>query len=548
MLASSHNHEGTHMRRRDFLPKTLFVSAAAAGGALTASGAQAQTQTCSQPLPCYPKTLAEGDYPVDTTVPSYEDCGESLPERFYVNNGSNIVTSMTQACQRAIDVAPAGGVVRFTHTYEITAALTINKALTLVGSGYPNPYDTTVDQNGNSMVPGYIKQKTPAANVFTLVPTNAGYAFNYPGIVGVRFQNLAICGLGDGDTRRCARGIGVVTSDERRHIRHVHITDCSFKHCKIAVDLEGIAYLNEFHNVLINSCGTGVRIAKGNAVDNGGQTRFFGCQFVMNTNACFDCTQTVGGDFAFFGCTMSHSEYGINAHEETVLTVTGCTFEDNRGAGIYIQIAPTGDPNTENPNTETTRTILGNKFLFNALDIHFHKTSQAFPTSGWRYPTLIDGNTFLGTLRFHTSADAGTIVIGAANGGRGPGGTLSDDQLDQFADTNLRALQSARPVYWRGTGSGNQVIAAYDVPNGATIHLLNLDRCTIHPTTGARSHAGCALLSSNNTTYENFFGFGFWRSGAKWKNTTGATQSVRLVVNDNNYGTIISFSAQVYIG
>lgn len=200
MLASSHNHEGTHMRRRDFLPKTLFVSAAAAGGALTASGAQAQTQTCSQPLPCYPKTLAEGNFPVDTTVPAYEDCGESLPERFHVNNGT-IVTTVTQACQRAIDVAPAGGVVRFSHAYEITSALMIRKALTLVGSGYPNPYGPTVDQNGNT-IHGYIKQKTPAANVFTLEPTNEGYAFNEPGIVGVRFQNLAICGPGDG-TSRC---------------------------------------------------------------------------------------------------------------------------------------------------------------------------------------------------------------------------------------------------------------------------------------------------------------------------------------------------------
>jgi hypothetical protein len=345
-------------------------------------------------------------------------------------------TDDTVAIQAAVNACSIGGTVYFpAGKYKITTAITINKPLTIYGVG-PGSF---INNLGS-----YIRQATTSANAFTLIATLNNFSFSAYGIIDVHFRDIAV--IGSSSSSYSARGIGVDTSVNSGdfHIRECTFTNVNVRYFNTGYELVGIAYLNRWFAGCVSQCGMGISIVRGSASDIGGQTRFFGTTFDLITDACVRLnTDTFGGSFAFFGCTLSESCYGIVANEETILTVTGCEFEKliksgSLGAGIYITMTET------NPNTTGTKTIIGNKFLLSDVDIWVNKTSTTFPGGSFYFPMLIDGNYLGSTESMRLSVPSGdygfaspAFVFGQSNSG--PTGPVLASQISaNFYGTDLR--------------------------------------------------------------------------------------------------------------
>jgi hypothetical protein len=387
----------------------------------------------------------------------------------------NDVVDDTAAMQRAVDATPTGATLHVqAGRCKITAAIRVAKAIRIAGAGR-GPYSLATDVNA-TYAGSLIHQVTAGANAFTLVPQATGNAYRWGyGITDVQFESLNIQGPSTGAYGGSGIGTDKAINQGDYHLRQLSFRDLNVQYFANGIELTGIAYLNNFYQVSVSYSTTGIRIARGAASDLGGQTRFFGITIVATDTALSLNEDTLGGSFAVFGSTLSESKYGIRANEETLLTVQGCEFETLRnsgtGAGIYI-------PLTEgNPNTQGTKTIVGNKFLSSDADIWIDKKTTAYSGGGFHWPMLIDGNEMLSTLALkvtvpagHTGIDSPAFVIGAANAGIN-NGRFADSQISAaFMGTDQRKRKFIRRVKFdKNTPSGATLLS---LPDGFVVQTV----------------------------------------------------------------------------
>jgi hypothetical protein len=381
------------------------------------------------------------------------------------------VTDDTSEIQAAIDAAPEGGAIYFPNgTYAISAALIVDKAITLYGDGPGKWYDSL----GGSI----IKQTDITENVFTLRASLAQYAFGQYGLNNVNFRDLAI--TGPSSASRCARGIGCDTTVNGGdyHIRECTFTNIQVRFCQTGIELVGICYLNDFYGGVISQCDTGFALYRGAASDRGGQTRFFGTTIDLITDACVQWnTDTNSGDLSMFGCTLADAAYGIVSNEEAQLTISGCSFENNTktgslGAGIYIEVQEAS------PASDSAKTIIGNKFSFNDASIWIDKTTATGASNTWSWPMLIDGNTFVDATALRITLPAGQIpmsaqnfVLGSANAGTNAGYLATSQISTNFAGRNMRQQVITRQFAFGPTNAVSTALISGMVVTGARVYL-----------------------------------------------------------------------------
>ncbi len=341
-------------------------------------------------------------------------------------------TNDQAAVQAAVNALPEGGELLITRPYRLSSTVTINKPITVRGTG------------AGSALNGAVKAGIyPDASVkaFTLVARQANYAFSQYGIVGVHFKEL-YCPGGNNTS-------GFVTVDKTVNSGDFHVTLCTFTDCNwryhnIGVELTGIAYLNTFtrNNALWNT--SAVVIERGAASVEGGQTRFFGGYYGLNVDAIklnVDAN-AAGGSFGFHGVTISENTgIGLQFDEECNIYMSpDCEIENNSTCGIYCEIKEA------NPTVAGQKRI-GGKFISNGggvTDIWINKTTSAFSGGGFHFPFKID-DAYLGgsaSLRVdvpsgHAPIDSPAFILGRNIAG--PSGEVSSSQISaNFAGTDER--------------------------------------------------------------------------------------------------------------
>jgi len=361
------------------------------------------------------------NYPVATVGYSLNKREVVITDAPYNASPSALPSVNRAAIQAAINACPQGGTVLIPNgTFNIDDELIIDKAITIRGLG-PGKF---IDSLGGSI----IRQTNVAKNVFTLRASQAQYAFGQYGLNNVNFQDMAI--TGPSNASYCARGIGCDTTVNGGdyHIREFTFTNLEVRFCNTGIELIGICYLNDFYGGVISQCGTGFALYKGAAPDRGGQTRFFGTTIDLITDACIQWnTDTVSGDLSLFGCTLADAQYGLVANEEATLMISGCSFENlrktgNLGAGIYIEIKEI------NPNSDATKTIIGNKMLLSDCDIWINCTDASTIGGQFQWPMNIQSNTMLSPEALRITMPVGAkpmssnmFVLGASNAGLNAG-------------------------------------------------------------------------------------------------------------------------------
>lgn len=356
------------------------------------------------------------------------------------------------AIQAAINACPQGGTVLIPNgTFQIDDALIIDKAITIRGFG-PGKWE---DSLGGSI----IKQTNTAKNAFTLRASLAQWAFGLYGLNNVNFQDLAI--TGPSSASFAARGVGCDTTVNGGdyHIRECTFTNIEVRFFTTGIELVGICYLNDFYGGVISRCTLGFGLYRGLASDRGSQIRFFGTTFDFHTDACIRWnTDTTSGDLSLFGCTLAESAYGLVANEEATLMISGCSFEalvkaGSLGAGIYIQILEA------NPNSDATRTIVGNKMLGSDCDIWIDCVNASTQAGNFNWPMLIDGNTMISAEALRISMPVGSrpmssnqFVLGASNSGTNSG-LLAASQISANFAGQFPFNRVVRRRYTIGVGS-----------------------------------------------------------------------------------------------
>ena len=420
------------------------------------------------------------------------------------------VTNDTVAIQAAIDAAPQGGAVYIPNgTYVINDAIIVNKAVTIYGDG-PGKW---IDSLGGSVV----RQTNKTKNAFTLQASTAQWAFGQYGLNNVNFRDLAI--TGPSSSIFCVRGIGCDTTVNGGdyHIRQCTFTNIEVRFCTTGIELVGICYLNDFYGGVISQCGTGFALYKGAALDRGGQTRFFGTTFDLIADACIRWnTDTVSGDLSLFGCTLAESAYGLIANEEASLMISGCSFEaltktGSLGAGIYIQIKE------DNPSSDSTKTIVGNKMLSSDCDIWIDRVNPSSFGGQFNWPMLIESNSLLSTEALRITAPTGAatrpitspqFVLGASNAGLNSG-FLAGSQISPN---------------FKGVFTGNQVIKRrYAIGVGASTDLDQLPGGMV--VTAARVY-----LTTQATSFTQLF-FGDATNNSRYASFDASTQPIDTWVN-----------------
>lgn len=342
------------------------------------------------------------------------------------------VANDTAAIQAAIAACPQGGAIYIPNgTYNINNELIIDKAMTIYGEG-PGKW---IDSLGGSI----IKQTDTTKNAFTLRASLAQYAFSAYGLNNVNFRDFAI--TGPSSASRAVNGIGCDTTVNagNYHIRECTFTNLEVRFFQTGIELIGICYLNDFYGGVISFCDDGFVLLRGTAPDRGGQTRFFGTTIDLITEACIRWnTDTSSGDLSLFGCTLADAQYGLVANEEALLNVTGCSFENLKksgdGAGIYIEIKEA------NPNSQGAKTITGNKFLLNDIDIWLNCTNASTQGGNFAWPMLIDSNTMISPEALRITMPVGSrpmsssqFVLGASNTGLNNGLLAASQISDNYA-------------------------------------------------------------------------------------------------------------------
>jgi hypothetical protein len=445
------------------------------------------------------------------------------------------IANDTAAIQAAVAACPSGGTLLLPPgKYKITDQILLTKPITVKGGGISNVFGDYTASSDDYFAG--VWQTTAGKPAFKLVASLGNYAFNAYGILGVNFQDLQIVGPSSSSYAVAAITTDTTVNAGDYHIRHCHLTNVAIRYFTTGVDFTGIAYLNVFTDCLVYACTTGIKIAKGAASDNGGQTRFFGCTVAL-CGTCVSLNEDgSAGSFAFFGCTLSESQYGIRAHEECVLTVTGCEFESltnsGTGAGIYVEIKEA------NPNSGAAKTIVGNKFLTNDADIWVNKTTSAFAGGGFAWPMLIDGNTLNSTTALkvtvpsgHVGLDSPQFVLGAANAGTS--GPLASSQVSaNFFGHDARKRRITR---------------RYTIPStwtsGATVDVLPIGMVlqTVRVYLTANASGFTALQLGHQTTAT---AYAFFDAQAGALNTwTTYTSTLGLVLTDSTNRLVLGGSA-----
>lgn len=332
------------------------------------------------------------------------------------------VTDDAAAFQAAIDATPYGGKLTIPTPatyYKIGTTLTINKAITIEGTGGSTVYRA---QMPCVKVSGSI-------SAFKLVPTLDGYRFEY-GVSGVKFNNLMIEG-----PEINSRGLYAIFADESVNSGVYNILECDFsgvhiRYFETGIRLLGTVYLNSFYNTHVLWCGTGCHIDKvdGAAEGNSDQNRFFGCEFVLNNIGMVLSNAAYSGSQSIIGCTISeNTTAGIVVGYNTIFYMSGSQIEAN-GIGVNITIPAA----VTNPATEGAKTIFGNWFLSNNYDIWAVKETTAL-TGGFAFPINIQSNTFAQTkervlyVQAPTGAgefDSRQFIFGSSNSYSGTDGVV----------------------------------------------------------------------------------------------------------------------------
>ena len=414
----------------------------------------------------------------------------------------------TAAIQAAINACPQGGTVLIPNgTFDTNDALIIDKAITIRGLG-PGKWE---DSLGGSI----IRQTNTAKNAFTLRASLAQFAFGSYGLNNVNFQDLAI--TGPSSASFAARGIGCDTTINGGdyHIRECTFTNIEVRFFNTGIELIGICYLNDFYGGVISRCGLGFGLYKGLASDRGSQTRFFGTTFDLHTDACIRWnTDTTSGDLSLFGCTLADSAYGLIANEEATLMISGCSFESlvkagSLGAGIYIQILEA------NPNSDTSKTIVGNKMLGSDCDIWLDCINASTLGGQFNFPMLIDGNTLLSSEALRISMPVGALpmsssqfVLGASNSGSA-NGLLAPSQISSNFAGQFTYNRVVRRKYTVGVGSPTTID---QLPPGLVV-------------TKARIY-----LTTNATAFTQLF-FGDSASNSRYATFNAQTQALNTWVD-----------------
>lgn len=339
------------------------------------------------------------------------------------------VTDDTSAIQLCINTVPEGTIINFKGLHIISDELVVNKTLTFKGRG-GNPLYVKAGYAG-------IRQTNATKSVFRLVATTAMYAFGQHGIIGMRFENLHAEGPSIGSPALAFVRCDTAVNGGDFHVRENLFKGLSLRWFTTAIDLTGIAYLNNFMYNQVAQCGTCVKIARGSASDNGGQTRFFGGYYGLSNIGISLNEDGSSGSFSFHGVTVSeNTTFGIRVHEEAILfTDAGCEFESNGTAGLYCEIKEV------NPNSSGVKTICG-KFLTNGVDIYINKTTTAFSSGGFRFPWRIDDASLASTpaLRIdvpggHVGIDDPNFVIGRNVSGASSGRLTASQVSSNFLGT-----------------------------------------------------------------------------------------------------------------
>jgi hypothetical protein len=479
------------------------------------------------------------------------------------------VTDDTTAIQAALDAATPGSRVQLGRRHKITAPLNVTKPLHIQGlsggdsiwvsGGAPTDQDYTV------------RQVTANANAFNVVP-GVGFPY-YSGQVaakGVTFSDMKILGPGsDAAPASGLTGRGInfdisgVGADPDIHFRQISFHNVSIRFFDRGVSLNGIAYLNHFYQCFIQDNNVNVFGSKGGASDNGGQTRFFGCQLLFARQWAFEWLDP-GSTLSFFGCTISENNGGIKVHEEVQLAVFGCEIENNKGtlyapsnplaAGIYIPVSEV------NRNSGAPKNIIGNKFIFNDVSVWIDYAGGG-PTSGINFPVFMDGNQFQDPIavKSNTALDSSAMYLGPTN--TGSNNTLiADSQLVGFAGADLR-LWPYNAILTRNRGvpvqiynasptlSPDPVLASVTVPIGATVVVTAIECYSYDVTTGARGTANLFLVDDTATERIslplNLSANGAPPVVAQWVNSTGAARTLR--VRSNAFGTGNPYTLAAYV-
>lgn len=375
----------------------------------------------------------------------------------------------TAGIQAAIDATPWGGVLSVPTPaafYKLTASLTINKPITIIGNG-----GSTVSL---SQMPCL---KFPVGvDGFVLVPTANGYRFEW-GITGVVIRDIMLEGV---STASSGWARYAITVDETVHGGVYHVRECSFENVHIryfdhGIRLMGTVYLNNFFGVRALWCGAGVRIDRNSAGQGySDQNRFFGCEFVLNQSGMILSTVGHAGSQTIHGCTISENTiqgivFGYNVHA----SVNGCTIEANP-VGLTVLIPTT----VTNPASESIKTITGNWFLANDVAIKVLKSSTAL-TGGFAFPVLIDGNSFNQTtnevLRVEAPTGAGEFdsrqfILGSGNSYSFLGetsGPIPDSRISAgWAGYNGFHEDGKITISTRSTGTAVTNVGFFIVPAG----------------------------------------------------------------------------------
>jgi hypothetical protein len=452
------------------------------------------------------------------------------------------VTDDTVALQLAIDKTPSGGGLVLPGKYVISSPLIVDKPMTITGlnQGFP-VYSYDDDYTIRTSKPDI------AAFVLRADDKKFPYFMGQHGVFGITFRDLKI--IGYDRLKRSGSGITVDTAPYAGdlHIRGLVFDNINIRYFDTAIDLIGIAYLNNFFGVRLMQCNTGIRATRGRASDSGGQTRLYGCEIIA-TKTCIEWDYA-GGSLSLFGCTLSESEFGLKAHENAILAIFGCEFEslkgDAKSAGIYINIK-----NPQNPNSDASRSIIGNKFLSSTHDIYIEKTSPAF-ASGVNYPVLIDGNAFGSpiALRSDPSLDQPVFVFGASNSG--PGGHVADNQIVGFQGFNMaRAVRkmhmpnnASRSLHLQGEGSKESILHWFDIEPGKTMHINRIERYTLNMKTGDRGSVMCQIVDGTKIVAD-LSGNGI--SEINVVNNSGKPKRYKLIANDQGFDSKYFIMMQYY--
>lgn len=307
------------------------------------------------------------------------------------------VTDDTAAFQSAIDSAPIGGLVIVPTPsvfYSIGSEIRISKPIAIQGNGGSAVYR---DQ--------YPSIKTSGFNgVFRLVPTESSYRFGY-GVTGVAIKGLSIEGRSITDRNPFAIAVDESINGGDYHVRGCDFSALHIKYFDTGLNIKGIVYLNTFFGVRALWCGNGCHIDKvsGAAIGNSDQNRFFGCEFVLNTNGLILSNESHQGSQTIAGCTISESTgIGLIIGYNCTLSITGSQIEAN-GTGIRVEIPAS----VTNPSSEAAKDVSGNWFLGNDVDIHVIKSTTSL-TSGFSFPMDIRSNSFNRTVNEVLKIDAPT--------------------------------------------------------------------------------------------------------------------------------------------